>query len=123
MKKRRTIRRSCTQATVLLFGCVARTAVLRDVKANYSIVNAKLCDVEEYRNGKSNEIILNWCKEHPVKTRQDEFLKMFPNAKIVDGIIGICPKHFETAYACKATKCTCHDCRKSYWLAEVDENE
>lgn len=29
------------------------TAVLQDVKANYSIVNAKLCDVEEYRNGKS----------------------------------------------------------------------
>lgn len=72
---------------------------------------------------KINEIILNWCKEHPIKTRQDELLKMFPNAKIVDGIIGICPKHFETAYACKATKCTCHDCRKGYWLAEVDENE
>ena len=67
-----------------------------------------------------NEIILNWCKEHPIKTRQSEFLKMFPNAKIVDGIIGICPKHFETAYACKATKCTCHDCRKGYWLAEVE---
>ena len=32
------------------------TAVLQDVKANYSIVNAKLCDVEEYKNGKSDDI-------------------------------------------------------------------
>ena len=38
------------------FGHVVHTAVLQDVKANYSIVNAKLCDVEEYRNGKSNDI-------------------------------------------------------------------
>ena len=29
---------------------------------------------------KANEIILNWCKEHPVETRQDRLLKMFPNA-------------------------------------------
>lgn len=72
---------------------------------------------------KATELILNWCEEHPAVTRQDRFLKMFPNARIIDGIIGICPKHLETAYTCKATKLTCHDCRKSYWLAEVDENE
>lgn len=30
---------------------------------------------------KANEIILKWCDEHPVETRQDRFLKMFPNAK------------------------------------------
>lgn len=38
------------------FGHVVHTAVLQDVKANHSIVNAKLCYVEEYRNGKSNDI-------------------------------------------------------------------
>ena len=31
---------------------------------------------------KANEIILKWCEEYPIKTRQSEFLKMFPNAKI-----------------------------------------
>lgn len=72
---------------------------------------------------KANEIILNWCKEHPVKTRQDEFLKMFPNARIIDGIVGICPKPFETTYACKAANSNCINCRKSYWLAEVDEHD
>ena len=38
------------------FGHVVHTAVLQDVKANYSIVNAKLCDVEEYSNGESDDI-------------------------------------------------------------------
>ena len=31
------------------FGKVVRTAVLQDIKANYSVVNAKLSEVEEYR--------------------------------------------------------------------------
>lgn len=84
-------------------------------------MNAVSCGelIRKYTD-KTNEIILNWCKEQPIKTRQSEFLKMFPNARIIDGVVGICPKHFETAYACKATKGTCHDCRKSYWLAEVE---
>lgn len=29
---------------------------------------------------KANQIILNWCEEHPIKTRQSEFLKLCPNA-------------------------------------------
>lgn len=70
---------------------------------------------------KINEIILNWCKEHPIKTRQSEFLKMFPNAKIVDGVVTICPKNVETTLRCSMK--SCEKCSKEYWLAEVDENE
>lgn len=81
---------------------------------------------------KANEIIINWRKEHPIKTRQSEFLKIFPNAKIgIDGVIEIAPCTMEkgrydmTTYSCimsyKYT--TCAQCRKEYWLAEVDENE
>lgn len=70
---------------------------------------------------KANEIILKWREEHPVKTRQDEFLKMFPNARIVAGTVAVCPKDIETAYACKAVNSNCINCRKSYWLAEVAE--
>lgn len=33
-----------------------------------------------------------WAKEHPIKTRQSEFLKMFPNANLDDyGILLIAP--------------------------------
>lgn len=38
-----------------------------------------------------------WAKDHPVKTRQSEFLKMFPNAMIneSDGVLRISPCHIE----------------------------
>lgn len=73
---------------------------------------------------KANEIILNWCKEHPVETRQDRFLKMFPNAKIdVNGALSICPQCVNKDFSCQTSKKRCRDCCKDYWLAEVEENE
>ena len=74
---------------------------------------------------KANEIILNWCKEHPIETRQDRFLKMFPNVlKDGNGIIAITPCTVEADYAIdNCSKKGCAQCRKEYWLAEVKENE
>lgn len=72
---------------------------------------------------KANEIILNWCKEHPVETRQDRFLKMFPNAqKLNTGILSICPKTFDVTLDINCER-PCSECYKDYWLAEVEENE
>ena len=69
---------------------------------------------------KANEIILNWCKEHPVETRQDRFLKQYPNAATNEkGRINICPKSLDCDYDQCGTLC-CADCRNEYWLAEVD---
>lgn len=88
--------------------------------------------VMEDTPNKANEIILKWCKEHPVETRQDRFLKMFPNTKIdSNGIVAIAPCIVERGrYDMTAQSCTmshkytnCGQCRKEYWLAEVDENE
>lgn len=71
---------------------------------------------------KANEIILNWCKEHPVKTRQSEFLKMFPNVELIKGeVINICPNIIDSQYGADCTRLTCDECRKKYWLAEVEE--
>ena len=80
---------------------------------------------------KANEIILNWCKEHPVETRQDRFLKMFPNAKTNnDGVIELAPCTIEKDRYINVGSCSlaygfesCDECRKNFWLAEVDENE
>lgn len=76
---------------------------------------------------KANEIILKWCKEHPVETRQDRFLKMFPNTKInSDGIIMISPCTLEGGetipknFPCSPCTDDCVECRKKYWLAEVE---
>lgn len=74
---------------------------------------------------KANEIILKWCEEHPVETRQDRFLKMFPNADICRGCLEISPCNVDIRQF-DSEKCgtkSCAQCRKEYWLAEVDENE
>lgn len=70
---------------------------------------------------KANEIILNWCKEHPVETRQDRFLKMFPNAEQYNGIVSVCPRIVDSKFICRMSTGTCEDCYKKYWLAEVEE--
>ena len=74
---------------------------------------------------KANEIILDWCKGHPIETRQDRFLKMFPNAMRFENsnIIAIKPCNVDKDYASKPCTLTCEECFKEYWLAEVDENE
>lgn len=67
-----------------------------------------------------------WAKDHPVKTRQSEFLKMFPNAMIneSDGILCVYPCDVEGV---KRIGCAngkgCNDCRLEYWLAEVTDND
>ena len=72
---------------------------------------------------KANEIILNWCKEHPVETRQDRFLKIFPNAVLLNKILKICPEEIDIVSGIDCGKQSCYTCRKNYWLAEVKENE
>lgn len=74
---------------------------------------------------KANEIILKWCKEHPIKTRQGELLKAFPNANVpIDfETINICPLDFDKRFdneMCHSYE-DCTACKKEYWLAEVDE--
>lgn len=67
-----------------------------------------------------------WAKDHPVKTRQSELLKIFPDAKIDDdGILAFCPEAFspkeiDDEHCHKYNKC--EECRKDYWLTEVTDN-
>ena len=68
-------------------------------------------------------IVEKWSKEHPVKTRQSEFLKMFPNADIdKDGVLIVIPCHIDKNM--KKVYCQvlngCVECRRVYWLAEVE---
>ena len=67
-------------------------------------------------------IVEKWSAEHPIKTRQSEFLKFFPNAVIRNGVIQICPRNIDqnsiTSEECE--KLVCCECRKKYWLAEVE---
>lgn len=63
-----------------------------------------------------------WAAEHPVKTRQSVFLKHYPGARItIDGYLHTCPMDVfsDTGINCGAQ--TCHECRKAFWLAEVED--
>lgn len=68
-----------------------------------------------------------WAAEHPVKTRQSEFLKQWPEAKLKqNGVITICPLEVSAAYREKDGSCairsgSCAECKKAFWLAEVEE--
>lgn len=52
------------------------------------------------------------------KTRQSEFLKMFPNALINENsrTIDICPQYVDGRIDCDGK---CSQCSKDFWLAEV----
>lgn len=105
--------------------CKAENKYCRECPLPKSSPNEKLYCTEyllKYPD-KANEIILKWCKEHPIKTRQDKFLEMFPNAPLVDEVINICPNIIDIQYNVDCDEFSCEQCKKSYWLAEVDENE
>ena len=74
---------------------------------------------------KAVEIVEQWAKEHPANTRQSEFLKLFPNAKIDNGAIDIGPCAIDSYYK-PHNKCIdtpCEECRKNYWLSEVEDEQ
>ena len=61
-----------------------------------------------------------WAKVHPVKTRQTEFLKLYPNAqKDAEGLINICPRKLQETFSCEPYN-DCNECLKSYWSKEIE---
>ena len=63
-----------------------------------------------------------WAKEHPIKTRQSEFLKIFPGADMsgMDSRLTFNPCNFypNMREECAGRKCS--DCRREFWLTEVE---
>lgn len=63
-------------------------------------------------------IVEKWVKEHPVKTRQSEFLKQWPDAEIDgDGLLSIAPCQLNVKL-CKNRE-VCAECRRDFWLKEI----
>ena len=69
-----------------------------------------------------------WAKENPAKTRQSVFLEQYPETRLSeDGILLICPRTISSAYRNEEGTCnianhgTCADCRREFWLAEVED--
>ena len=72
------------------------------------------------------QIVEAWAKEHPRKTRQDEFLERWPEARVdKDGSLLICPaaiaKSLRDEYGgCENPMENCHKCRREFWTQEVE---
>ena len=70
------------------------------------------------------QIVEKYTAEHPTKTRQSEFLKMFPDAPIENGIPCIDPCSLSTKLIDSGGWCDkysdCRKCVREYWLTEVE---
>lgn len=66
-------------------------------------------------------IVEQWAAEHPAKTRQSEFLKLFPNAQTDSGFLNACPMDVFGNTGIDCNKRTCFECKKEFWLAEVED--
>lgn len=64
-----------------------------------------------------------WAAEHPIKTRQSVFLEQWPDARIkrADGLPITSPCDLDGKLAGKCDGIHCPECRKEFWLAEVEE--
>ena len=72
------------------------------------------------------QIVEEWAKDNPIKTRQSEFLRMFPNAETdKSGILIFCPRKFdpENINSVHCHRYECLECRNNYWLTEVTDND
>ena len=91
-----------------------------------------ICFKLEEKDTEIVDQVEQWAKEHPAKTRQSEFLKMFPNAqKSLNGVLDICPRKFEPEKYKSATPdkvCVngnaddeyhCDECCRDFWLKEI----
>lgn len=63
-------------------------------------------------------IIEKWADNHPFKTRQDKFLEIFPNTKLYNETIQICPHEIGEITVCSSS--SCDQCMADYWLEEVE---
>lgn len=70
--------------------------------------------------------VAQWSKEHPRKTRQSVFLEQYPEADIDGyGVLMICPAKIFKAHRSGNRRCNntgelCIDCRREFWMREVE---
>ena len=75
------------------------------------------------------ELMEAWSTAHPPKTRQDVFLEQYPEALLdVNGLLDMCPapiflSHRLVGGGCRDPHKKCVDCKREFWLQEVEQKE
>lgn len=81
----------------------------------------------DYRTAGDNvgavKFVERWTAAHPGKTRQSEFLKMFPGAAIdkMDGCLTLNPCNVYEKMRKECAGKLCSECRREFWLTEVED--
>lgn len=96
-------------------------------------MNIRMCpsckDFIKQHPAEAVEIVEQWGKEHLLKTRQNEFLKLFPRGRLAsDGMLKFCPQEVDSGFMCpmvvqQSRNVHCVDCRREYWLEEVEDDD
>ena len=86
-----------------------------------------ICFKLEEKDTEIVEMVEQWAKAHPVKTRQSEFLKQWPDAEISDDglpAIAPCQLNVELLQCESQDDCeergACGKCRCDFWLKEIE---
>lgn len=72
------------------------------------------------------QIVEQWSAAHPRKTRQSVFLEQYPDVNIGEnGILLMCPAEISALHrnetgGCGHHKKLCADCRREFWMEEVE---
>lgn len=73
------------------------------------------------------DLVEEWSREHPIKTRQSVLLEQYPEAEIDEnGVVSLCPTPISKSHrniygSCPHVAVNCSDCRREFWMKEVDE--
>ena len=85
-----------------------------------------ICFKLEEKDTEIVEKVEQWAKAHPIKTRQSEFLKQWPDAEISDDglpAIAPCQLNVELLQCESQEDCekrgVCGKCRCDFWLKEI----
>nr|DAJ09739.1 MAG TPA: hypothetical protein [Caudoviricetes sp.] len=86
----------------------------------YSLFNMNTCAEDVVKE------VEEWSAAHPRKTRQSVFLEQYPEARIGDnGVLHVDPcsisaSHRNASGSCATMKRECADCRREFWMQEVE---
>ena len=71
-------------------------------------------------------LVEEWAAAHPRKTRQSVFLVQYPHTMLDKfGVIQLCPKYISATHRdsngeCATPEIMCEDCRREFWMQEVE---
>lgn len=93
------------------------------LNSKFCYISTNMCEDAE----KAIKIVEEWAKDHPVKTRQSEFLKKFPKADLTRLLPCVIEKDKRAMrcakYSCFSNPNYCGMCRDDYWNEEVTDND